>query len=154
MVYVVTTGEYSDYEICGIFSTKELAQLYYDKLQKTGKDLNDIEEYLTDDPELVNDTVVPYWRTQIEIISGESHQSDHWCLQSEVKCRKNNGVPNYESLNNKYGACQKHISVDSFVSKNHSAKLAAEKRQEFLRHHPLDTIKLKGDWSIVKVKEG
>lgn len=49
-VYVVTTGEYSDYSIEKIFSTREKAQEYINIVSVLGKeDFNDIQEWELDD---------------------------------------------------------------------------------------------------------
>lgn len=45
-VYIVTSGEYSDYHIDRVFSTKEKAQEYVDHI---GSDWRDIEEYNLDE---------------------------------------------------------------------------------------------------------
>ena len=42
-VYVVTSGEYSDYHIVGIFDSREKAEEYIN--HSTYSDLNDVEEY-------------------------------------------------------------------------------------------------------------
>lgn len=45
-IYVVTRGSYSDYQIVGVFSTKEKAEAFTEFYPKTGYNgLNDIEEY-------------------------------------------------------------------------------------------------------------
>lgn len=49
-VYVVTAGEYSDYGIEKIFSTREKAQEYIDIVSAPGRqDFNDIQEWELDD---------------------------------------------------------------------------------------------------------
>lgn len=49
-IYAVTSGSYSDYSICGVFSSKERAQAYIDagSLERY-TDYNDIEEYVLDE---------------------------------------------------------------------------------------------------------
>lgn len=47
-VYVVTSGEYSDYHIKGIFDSREMAEEYIN--YSTYSDLNDIEEYNLNEP--------------------------------------------------------------------------------------------------------
>lgn len=54
-VYVVTSGQYSDYGICGIFSTKENAQQFISDRRELHKndeywydEFNDIDEYEVD----------------------------------------------------------------------------------------------------------
>lgn len=50
-VYVVTQGEYSDYHIIGVYSTKEKAQELYDAMRKSGTywDEPHIEDYELDE---------------------------------------------------------------------------------------------------------
>ena len=50
-IYVVTSGEYSDYGINALFSTKELAQLYMDKFNEPYSGYNDIMECEVDELE-------------------------------------------------------------------------------------------------------
>jgi hypothetical protein len=52
-VYVVTSGEYSDYGVNAIFSTKELAQIYMEKFSNPDRfsEFNDIQEWEVDDME-------------------------------------------------------------------------------------------------------
>ena len=50
-IYVVTSGEYSDYGINALFSTKELAQLYMDKFNEPFSGYNDIMECEVDEME-------------------------------------------------------------------------------------------------------
>jgi hypothetical protein len=45
-IYIVTTGEYSDYRICGVFTEKKLAKKFIDLFKKDGyNNFNDIEKY-------------------------------------------------------------------------------------------------------------
>ena len=44
-VYIVTSGEYSAYRICAVFSEKELAQKYIDSFERPEWDSYFIEEY-------------------------------------------------------------------------------------------------------------
>jgi hypothetical protein len=64
-IYLVTEGDYSDYHVCGVFSTKENAQKYIDHFGSSGGAGNsndpDIEEFeLDSDIELFN-THKPYF---------------------------------------------------------------------------------------------
>ena len=62
MIYIVTSGEYSDYGICGCFDKKETAQAYIDALQKTQWDTYEIEEY-----ELNNTfSTQPFWFVRMD----------------------------------------------------------------------------------------
>lgn len=62
-LYVVTSGEYSDYGINSIFSTKEKAQAYIDRSNKLGIDNYlgwNIEEYELDENATVEFVLVNY----------------------------------------------------------------------------------------------
>ncbi len=50
MIYIVTAGEYSDYGIVAIFSTRELAQKFMDTCNQNW-DEHRIEEWQIDKPE-------------------------------------------------------------------------------------------------------
>lgn len=49
-IYAVSSGEYSDYRITALFSTRDLAQAYIDAVKRPDgySDFNDIEEYELD----------------------------------------------------------------------------------------------------------
>jgi hypothetical protein len=48
--YLVTSGDYSDYRIVGVFSTREAAEACIDRQAEYGSDNNDIEEWDLDLP--------------------------------------------------------------------------------------------------------
>lgn len=47
-IYVVTSGQYSDYSIRGVFTTKENAQAYINAFSAKYSEFNDVEEYELD----------------------------------------------------------------------------------------------------------
>ena len=63
-IYIVTSGEYSDYRIDAVFSTRELAEDY---IQHNGTDYR-IEEYNLDE-EIDRNTKL--WRVEFDIKDGE-----------------------------------------------------------------------------------
>lgn len=63
-IYIVTSGEYSEYHIDAVFSTKELAE---DCIQQNGTDYR-IEEYNLDE-EIDRNTKL--WRVEFDIKDGE-----------------------------------------------------------------------------------
>lgn len=52
-IYIVTQGEYEDYHICAVFSTRELAQQYIDNFATPMHAPYEIEKYVMDDMEAV-----------------------------------------------------------------------------------------------------
>lgn len=63
-VYLITSGEYSDYSVDHVFSTEEKAQAFLDKHNKFrhiyGAEYNDIEEYEVDEIDDVPENGYPY----------------------------------------------------------------------------------------------
>lgn len=62
-IYVVTAGEYSEYRVCGIFSTRENAEKYMRAFPKPGySSYNDIEEYELDQYiREIDRGLLPFW---------------------------------------------------------------------------------------------
>jgi len=130
--YVVTSGEYSDYGICAIFSTREKAERY---AKERGTD-NPIEEYLIDeDDELISRAI---FEVVMELTSGnviDKGQSNRLANPNERNLETR--LVDLRDFN--YGATGGKITVQSasFVSPDHAVKLAAEFRQNYLREHSL-----------------
>lgn len=61
-VYIVTDGQYSDYRIQAVFSTKALAKEYLAEYNKDPGHHGDIEPWDLDEPVRA---LVPMWRSQI-----------------------------------------------------------------------------------------
>ena len=61
-VYIVTSGSYSDYRICEVFSTKEKAEAYIAKFDSAW-DFNEIEDWEVDD----GDRAVKYLRVSMNV---------------------------------------------------------------------------------------
>jgi hypothetical protein len=130
VVYLVSHGEHSDYGIDAIFTTKEKAEDYIRRVEdgraSRHRYHNDVEVYTLDEWE--GASYGPQWNFILIAETGESP----------------NGPPRQNTgLNRPGGRCavysweryaQEHwIQVSSPVSAAHAAKVAAEKRQEWLR---------------------
>ena len=116
-VYVLTRGEYSDYGIEGVFSTKELAEKYarrIEKLQGAPHKETDVEEWDLDPVDLAP-IMHPYraWlgkggRTSVQYGAGDG---------SKVSVSRDGTV---------------FVPRILARSKQHAARVASEKRAEFL----------------------
>lgn len=114
-VYVLTTGSYSDTSIVGVFSSREAAVA-----AGTGdSEVNDPEEYELD--ERAEHRYGPTWSVFFRKETGGLEPQRHaW-----QKIRHPSAC---EIQDNQYG-----IFVASPISAEHALKVAAEKRQEWLR---------------------
>ena len=137
-VYVVTSGEYSDYGIDGVFSTKELAAKYireYNECYNNSGRFNDVEEWVLDAPSMVKAIRRPFWEVTINLIDGTINNYNvnaHEYTSEEFP----NKTP-VEELN----TCRclyQYFIVKSYKGLEHAQKLAAEYRQELLRVYPMD----------------
>jgi hypothetical protein len=130
-VYVVTTGEYSDYGISAIFSTKEKAEAHCETLRAEeycNEKPNDIEEYELD--EMVGAVRSTVWNVTIEHVSGKIHDAFHPHLTMHPPGRYTNV---WEGKCWSDGGWVRCISVESSVSKEHATEVAVEGRQKWLR---------------------
>lgn len=126
-VYVITTGEYSDYSICAIFSTKEKANEY---IQQHGTEYR-IEEYNLDE-EVVKE--VQLWRIDVSLkdnslveVSALGYRDKDY----QDKCRDTCSV--YETFRD--GNCIKFfVDADSMdkAIKIVSERFAAIKANEYI----------------------
>ena len=78
-IYIVTSGEYSDYHICAVFSNKEKAEEY---VQYHGTE-HSVEEYCIDE-EIKSD--VKLWRIIFYIKNGEVIEACPTEYRAEEKC--------------------------------------------------------------------
>lgn len=141
IIYVVTSGCYSDYSIRAIFSTKEKAEKYIAEGIKAEEFSNpaedtynaaNIEEYTLDLNE--NYIAQKVWQCGILINSGEIYNygnipdpvSEGFVLALPFRGRSRN------STSTNYGKDFIHW-VESTVSREHCLKVAAEERQRVLR---------------------
>jgi hypothetical protein len=143
IVYVVTAGEYSDYEIRAMFSTKELAQAYIDKaqaLKRTDAEWDIGNLYWADDSPSIQEWTldserdaenITEWHCGMLLDDGsvvegpnqtqtfKSRSGNSFVSQFDVK------VPMYKD--------RPIVRVVSYKSADHALKLAAEQRQKWLR---------------------
>lgn len=132
IIYIVTSGSYSDYSIGGVFSTREKADHY---LGEANLDEPRIEEWTLDDD--ANKIKRPLYLATIDLNSGEILETG---LESSL------ADPNQRTLDSSIldfsdrrgGVAALYAGrmigkVASFESADHSLKLAAELRQKYLR---------------------
>lgn len=117
MVYLVTDGDYSDYHIKAIFSTRELAEAYKAKRAPDGY----IEEYELDTAS--SEVLRTCYACHIWIEDGSIRE---WSFQEWA-------LPTTRARNVAIGSVG--ASAYSYVSPKHARKLAIEARQAYLREH-------------------
>ncbi len=124
-IYIITKGEYSDYQIVCVFSTEEKAMAYIDEYMKTGLagygDEMIIEEFKVDDTVHAEMVTKKQYEAKIRLRDGE--------LQDEkgqlIFVRPNERGCSYFGID--YG-----VGI-SYISQEHARKLAVEARQDWLR---------------------
>ena len=79
-IYAVSSGSYSDYRVCALFSTKALAEKYMEANVDSWDSYNDIEEYQLDPDkdELVGGYV--YWKVEM-LVSGDRAKAERSAKQ-------------------------------------------------------------------------
>ncbi len=123
IVYVVTSGEYSDYRINAVFSTKAWAQIYVDKhnAQTSYHDNANIEEWTVDEMQQAKERLM--YGVQINIVDGSLVRE--WTFTEFAAPRGgtqwNNGT-----------IVTAHAPIKALALKR-----AAEHRQAYLREHPV-----------------
>lgn len=119
---MVTDGEYSDFHVEGVFSTRKKAENF------TSNNSGTIEEILVDKLENVN--IITTFYCYINLKSGEIHREGTGEVRIKNKTRKL--VKRYMcnvGLANGDGVC-----VQSTYSVEHARKCAVEARQKYLRN--------------------
>lgn len=136
-VYVVTTGEYSDYSVKGVFLSPEAAKACYDELAKMPYEHpNDVDEYVLDS--LAKHVAELSWETTIGI-DGEIKNRRERLEFTEATSRAEvveehsghtvyrepywQGNPSYAYMARPY------LTVRSYVSQGHADKVAIEQYQ-------------------------
>lgn len=120
-IYAATSGEYSDYRIEGVFSTKEKA----DAFALLVSDANDIEEYVLD--QRADDVEGTIWSVNIYLASGDARVPP-W---ANIKRLRN---PRYTLAETQtWGSDPELVHAESAVSEEHVVKVASEFRQKVLR---------------------
>ena len=115
-IYVVTEGSYSDYRICGVFDSKELAEKF---TKSFGKDYMKIEEYtLNPFSKEVNENFKPFFVR----------------MTSEGECVDIGLEVNFGCLDSKYGFDNNKNLYYSVFAKDekHAIKIVNEKRIQIL----------------------
>lgn len=129
-IYIVTSGEYSDYGIDGIFSTKSKAETFIEECKKQTylKSDYEAEEWELDDK--TESTVATSWDAVLDIATGDIERREAR-IEFVAKNKRVSKVlvPDYVSQAHPKGS----IIVQSFVSLEHAVKLCVEKQQELLR---------------------
>jgi hypothetical protein len=136
-LFVVEHGEYSDYQIDAIFSTRELAQAWIEKHPTRDRGYFSINDGFVLDDE-IDARLVTQYRCHIDLESGDIFsessfqevRSDQW--RGGVTVDPGRTVKDFDPVTGNrifVTACQ----VASTVSMEHCHKLAAEARQAWLR---------------------
>ena len=137
-VYMVTTGEYSDYRVRGIFSTRDKAEAFIET-HRTADPKNaryddpwDIDERELDEYDSQEYVKVYSWCTDSEgRTSDESYESFEW------KPKGWRGEAEYADSFPYHSPKYWHCSAESAVSAEHAKKLVIEKLQEVQRQQAL-----------------
>ena len=116
-VYIVTEGEYSDYKICGVFSSREKAEAFAPK--ECGAEVT---EWDLDRTDTVYQKV---YRVEVSIKTG---YATSWPESWEMVPRDYSNVCIYPRLGTTGVAYARSV-----VSNDHALKIAGELRQEELR---------------------
>lgn len=160
-VYLVSSGEYSDYGIDAIFSTRELAERYLAGNEKYDKyDLYVIEEWELDEHQ--HEALRPIWIVWIGLskdsgkITSESRDVEVAPLNAHVPPEQDVSNASEKIEHVAYGLTRdlygnyrrstpittlewrENYSVRSYVSAEHARKLAVEAYQAYLRARALE----------------
>ncbi len=128
-VWIVTSGEYSDYGIEAVFSSEEEAdrfikgQKYSDRFESVEWSLMNLDEY----------EVKTVYSCSITLRSGEIY--DHDDRDEWIQKNKRSQVEKYDASteNAERRSGWKHLGAVSYVSRDHAHKLAVELRQHWIR---------------------
>lgn len=149
-LYVVTSGEYSSYQIHAVFSTREKAERYTSELQKTPHSDAEIEEYALDaDAEQI---ARPVWMCEIQVECGAIDNERQTAYPLLAPRGRRAGIVRHLPARRRqmFGSPQnpfeiigevlhaERLCVQSYVSAEHARKLAVEARQAHLRAEAFD----------------
>jgi hypothetical protein len=119
-IYIVTSGEYSDYRIRGVYSTRKGAEKQFAEVQGEAWDyVHQIEEYELDAP-APDDSDAPAYEAEIDLETGAitEEPGEQWrAVATKTETMR--------SL--------KKARTSSTQSQQHANKLAVEARQKWLR---------------------
>lgn len=124
-IYIVTSGEYSDYVIEGTFSTKKKAEDFKEKVEATP---GDIEEWELD--KRVTDILCTHWISVLNIATGNLESVGSQTQLAHPNTRVD--VVNHYAHSSPFYP-KGHIVAKSFVSQEHADKFCVEKYQEIQR---------------------
>lgn len=125
VVYLVSSGHYSDYSVMGIFSNRKDAEFY----KATSTDTNDIEEFGLD--ELKEEKRGLWYQVSLNLKTGNvTFEFEFWQVEGDKYARKQ-GASVDEATYIKEDT--RTVTAFSPKSRDHALKLAGEKRQEWLR---------------------
>lgn len=129
-VYMVTSGEYSDYGVCGVFSSMEKAQEYMGRPEQ----FNDVKE-------LEVDSVPPrvwkqMWTVDLDYKGDLTHYYDNRQESRWQEFEEDPGRGSSRAWGPSYDNRGPTFFATSYVSWDHALKLAIECRQKALREHP------------------
>lgn len=130
-VYVLTSGEYSNYMIHGVFSTREAAERVMGRM---GPDM-EVEEYILDD--LVRHENGPVWTAAVRLGDGDvptTKDGAPWYppdQRPDTQFRHPTRADPVRYVHHWDGG--RSVVVSSPISYEHALKVATEKRQEWLR---------------------
>lgn len=123
-VFIVTTGEYSDYHICEVFTTREAAESF---LPKAGGIEPEIEEYEADAVDTFEER--DSWNASVDMEDGKITRA---CKAGKDLVRSSDRGAS-EVYNDDWIGRPVYAMSTSYVSKEHAIKLAVEARQKWLR---------------------
>lgn len=144
-VYAVTQGEYSDYHIVALYSTREKALEHiarYDAARKAG--VEDWRLPHTEPEERELDVAIPpaprvYWTADISLETGEIDSLDAPDYDDQSEPHRGNYVEITEPDANAVYPLPPMGYAYSCKSQKHAIKLAVEARQKWLREKGLPT---------------
>lgn len=134
-VWVLTSGEYSDYRIEGIFSSREAAEriLLRARADKYATEFNDPEGYEVD--ALADHTYGPSFRMLMRLDTGEAMEG--YTSSPELRHPGRCEVEFRDIAWSRDEHAVPCVCVTSPISREHAVKVAVEKRQEWLRTRDL-----------------
>ncbi len=125
-VYVITAGEYSDYSIVGVATTKEMAEVIVSKFNLcNGFYEAQIEEYDTDvyEPLRTNDQWY-VWKTL-------NKRTNQWEIECKMTSQLYNEVNKVSVYNDYYDKPYQYCIVVYAVNEESAIKIASEKFAEY-----------------------
>lgn len=130
IVYIVTSGSYSDYGIVAVFSTKEKAEAFIEQRRQTecyDHDDNEIEEWTLDEES--GKVARALFSCFLQAESGDVvHEQGRTELAPPTA--RGMGTTIMDCFYKDRGVFKNVIKAESYVSAEHAKKLAVEARQQ------------------------